>query len=106
MVVLDMGLRLSPEALRTARRAAGYTQQEAAEAAGLRTDKSIRSAEKGVHVLASERLARLARLYGVPMEQFFIHDPEADMASTVCGPTEPGASDFAVTAAPGRSPGA
>lgn len=59
---------ISHEALIAARKAAGLTQLEAADQIGV-TDRTISNIENGggTHV---STLALLARLYGVPVEQF------------------------------------
>lgn len=77
-------LRLSPERLRAARKAAGITQERAAREVGV-IERSIRNIEKGRHRPAGDTVARLAALYRVPMESLFVHAPEGDTPSVEGG---------------------
>jgi putative transcriptional regulator len=56
--------------LRQARAAAGLTQKELADLAGLQRE-TVNHAENGKHLPGSETLARIAKALDVPMEDFF-----------------------------------
>lgn len=88
-----------PAALKTARTAAGLTQQQAAVRAGV-TAGTVKNIESGRHEPKVELAARLASIYGVAIDQFFVHETEGATSSDVHGkPHEPG------TAAVGGSAG-
>ena len=75
----------SPEAIRAAREAAGYTREAAAFLAGVSV-AAVQDAERGRDSRGST-LSALARLYEVSIDSLFIHEPEADKPSTADGTT-------------------
>ena len=72
---------ISPAAIRTAREAAGLTQDEAAVKTGL-TRATIQNAETGRRSPSGVVLVALSRAYGVPMEAFVAHDVDAATPTT------------------------
>ena len=66
----------SPQAVRAARDHAGFTREAAAFMAGVSV-AAVQDAERGRDSRGST-LAALAGVYGVTIDSFFIHDPEAD----------------------------
>ena len=72
---------ISPEAIRTAREAAGLTQDEAATKTGL-TRATIQNAETGRRSPSGVVLVALSRAYRVPMETFVAHEVDAATPAT------------------------
>ena len=71
-----------------ARHHAGLTVVGAAEEAKV-SPGTIRNAERGSFAPRADALARMADAYGVQIDSLFVHEQEADMASTVCGTRNP-----------------
>lgn len=70
--------------METARLHAGLSVVGAAEEAKV-SPGTIRNAESGAFTPRADALARMADAYGVPIDSLFVHDQEADMASTARG---------------------
>lgn len=62
--------RLSPDRLRAAREAAGYSPEAAAELTGC-SRATVYNAESGATTPRADTLARWARLYGVTQDSLF-----------------------------------
>lgn len=67
-----------------ARHHAGLTVVGAAEEAKV-SPGTIRNAERGSFAPRADALARMADAYGVQIDSLFVHEQEADMASTARG---------------------
>ena len=69
-------MTLSPDRLRSAREAAGLSQVEAAESAGV-SRATLQNAETGKWSPRADTLARLAALYRVRIDDLFAHEVDA-----------------------------
>lgn len=72
--------RYSPSRLREAREAAGVTQTQAAEEAGV-SRTTLQHYEYGEFEPQLSTALELARLYGVGIDSFLDHEPEPDTGS-------------------------
>lgn len=71
--MLTMTMRFSGAALRTARRGAGMTQRDLADATGIPLD-TLREYEREKYAPSATRLALLASTLGVSIDSFYGRD--------------------------------
>ncbi|MGD9695242.1 MAG: helix-turn-helix domain-containing protein [Thermoleophilia bacterium] len=78
---------LSPDRLREARDATGMNQREAARRAGI-SRGTLQNAETGRCAPHADALVRLADLYGVALDDLFVHEhrSEPDLTATANPP--------------------
>lgn len=77
---------ISPTRIRQARLQAGLTLQRASQEIPA-AQGGLVNYETGRSKPGADLIGRMAAAYGVTPGYFFIHTPEADTASTGCGPT-------------------
>lgn len=87
-------MEFSPELARTIRETRGLNRVAASKAAGL-SRQGLINIEDGGSVPSVATLARLADAYKAPVEEFFIHEPEATEPSTGRGSASPGTDNEA-----------
>lgn len=77
---------LSPDRLKAAREAAGLNASQAARSVGVSLG-TIRNSEAGIYAPRADALVRMADVYGVRLDDLFVHVPEADTPTTGRGET-------------------
>ena len=90
-------LALSPRRLRSARTSKSLTQERSAQLAGI-TLRTLTRAEAGETELRASAVARLALVYGVPMEHLFEAATEGSGAEAQ--PVSPAGTGHAASAEP------